>query len=160
MDKSTFLKLLFAYIASVVVVVGILSFTVDVTIKDPDGSPSLSGPVIIVPLVMVALFMVFLMIGIGIAVHRDARKRGMEAPLVWALVAGIVPYFLGLIVYLIIRKPIQALCDSCGNPLGGTESFCPHCGQSLRASCSSCDRPVHATARFCPHCGVKLAVQE
>ncbi len=165
MDKSTFLKLLFAYVVSVVLVVVILLFFgVTVTLSDPDsGTPFFGEPFVFVPLVimvMAAFFGIFLMIGIGIAVYQDAHKRSMEAPLVWALIAALGPYFLGLIVYLIIRKPIQSVCGSCAKPLGGTESFCPHCGQSLRSSCSSCERPVHASARFCPHCGAKLAVEE
>lgn len=165
MDKSTFLKLLLAYVASVVVVVVILLLVgATVNLSDPDnGAPFFDEPFVFVPLVIIVMavfFGIFLTIGIGIAVHRDARHRGMEAPLVWALIAALGPYFLGVIVYLIVRKPIQSQCGSCGKALGGIEGFCPHCGQSLQSSCSSCDRPVHATARFCPHCGAKLAVEE
>ena len=59
---------------------------------------------------------IFVWVGIGIAVYHDAKKRGME-PLLWALVATLVPYLLGLIAYLIIRHPIQSFCPSCSQPI-------------------------------------------
>jgi len=75
--------------------------------------------------VMVALVLlgIFLVIGIGIAVYHDAKHRGME-PLVWALVAALVPYFIGLIAYLVVRQPKAALCGSCGAFMTAGDSYC------------------------------------
>ncbi len=104
----------------------------------------------------VGLAMLFVWIGIGVAVYYDAKQRGME-PLVWALVATLVPYFLGLIAYLIVRHPVQVVCGICGQPFTAADIFCKNCGHAVQAKCSSCGQPAAATARFCPHCGTPLA---
>ena len=104
----------------------------------------------------VGLAVLFVWIGIGIAVYYDAKQRGME-PLLWALVAALVPYFLGLIAYLIVRHPIQVVCSVCGHPFTAADIFCRNCGRAVQAKCSACGQAAAATARFCPHCGTPLA---
>lgn len=58
-----------------------------------------------------SVFMLFLVIGIGCFVHADARRRGMN-PLLWTLFAVFEPYVIGLVVYLLTRKPFQTACPS------------------------------------------------
>lgn len=41
---------------------------------------------------------------IGVLVYRDARRQEMPAPLGWALAAALVPSFIGLVVYLVVRS--------------------------------------------------------
>ena len=52
--------------------------------------------------------MIFLLFGIplvvGILVYRDASKRVDCSPWLWALIAALVPSFIGLIIYAIIRR--------------------------------------------------------
>lgn len=52
--------------------------------------------------------MIFIAFGIplivGILVYRDANKRVDCSPWLWALVAALVPSFIGLIIYAIIRR--------------------------------------------------------
>ncbi|MBZ5500167.1 MAG: zinc ribbon domain-containing protein [Acidobacteriia bacterium] len=103
-----------------------------------------------------ALLVIFVWIGIGVIVYHDAKRRGME-PLLWALVATLIPYFLGLIAYLIVRHPIQSMCPACGQAFPVGEAFCRHCGQAVQAQCPSCGRPTAVGARFCPHCGSRMA---
>lgn len=41
---------------------------------------------------------------IGILVYRDAKKREDISPALWGLVAALAPCYIGLIVYLVIRR--------------------------------------------------------
>lgn len=108
---------------------------------------------------ILGLLLLFAWIGLGVAVYYDAKRRGME-PLVWALVAALVPYLLGLIAYLIVRHPVQVVCAFCGQPLAGTDLFCKNCGHAVQPKCSSCGQPAAADARFCPHCGTPLVAPQ
>ena len=103
----------------------------------------------------VVLFVIFVWIGVGVAVYHDAKQRGME-PLLWALVAMLVPYLLGLIAYLIVRHPLQSLCTSCRQPVSANDVYCKSCGVSLQVHCPACGRPSLPAARFCPHCGAPM----
>ena len=64
--------------------------------------------VIIIPLIFIFAF--GLPILAGVLVYRDANKRVDCSPWLWALVAALVPSFIGVIVYLIIRRdyPLKA----------------------------------------------------
>jgi len=108
-------------------------------------------------LVIGTLVLLVLFVGIGIAVfvYYDAKQRGME-PLLWALVAALVPYLLGLVAYLVFRQPIQGTCPSCRQQFAATDVFCRHCGDVVQAQCPSCRRAMSAGARFCPSCGTRL----
>lgn len=53
---------------------------------------------------------------IGVVVYRDANKRVDCSPWLWALVAALVPSFVGVVIYLIIRndyplKPADSFDD-------------------------------------------------
>lgn len=41
---------------------------------------------------------------VGVLVYRDANKRVDCSPWLWALIAALVPSFIGLIIYAIIRR--------------------------------------------------------
>ncbi len=103
----------------------------------------------------VGLTVLFVWIGVGVAVHYDAKRRGME-PLLWALVAALVPYLLGLIAYRVVRHPEQTVCAICGQPFTAADVFCRNCGHAVQVRCSSCGRPAASSARFCPNCGTPL----
>jgi hypothetical protein len=60
------------------------------------------------------LILVFLLIAplmIGIYVYKDARKINLHEPVLWAIVAGLVPLMVGLMIYLIYSS------DKRGNAL-------------------------------------------
>lgn len=56
--------------------------------------------IIIIPLV--ALLFLIAPILIGFIVYRDAVQRKVLSPLVWAIVAALVPFYIGLLLYVII----------------------------------------------------------
>lgn len=64
----------------------------------------LSSIFIILLIPVILLFSIALPILIGVCVYRDASKRVDCSPLLWALVAALVPSFIGLVIYLIIRR--------------------------------------------------------
>jgi hypothetical protein len=116
--------------------------------------PMVAGPIFFLVGALILLF-IFTWIGIGVAVYYDAKRRGME-PLLWALVATLIPYLLGLIAYLIVRHPVQSLCASCSQPYTPNDVYCKHCGTAVQAQCPSCGRPATSAARFCPQCGARM----
>lgn len=85
----------------------------------------------------------------------DARRRGMS-PVLWTLVAILVPNALGMILYFILRQPIRCACPECGSFVQSGFNFCPHCSHKLSSSCSKCQHMVSATDVYCPYCGTPL----
>lgn len=104
---------------------------------------------------VIFLAVIFFLIGLGSYVHHDARARGMQ-PVLWALIAVFGPYFVGLIIYLIVRSPLPARCTSCGALSPMSSTFCPQCGRPLQRRCGSCNVAVEAQHRFCQACGAAL----
>lgn len=109
----------------------------------------------------ILLFVVLgLWIALGVYVWRDAGRRGMNRGL-WTVVVLLVPYFLGLIIYLLARSPqAEYRCGQCGQPVRLEFDRCPYCGVRLRGSCPSCGQSVEADWKLCPHCGQPLAEQD
>jgi membrane protease YdiL (CAAX protease family) len=103
------------------------------------------------------LAMIFCVIALGRYVYVDSRRRGMD-PLLWTFVAIFVPYFLGLVAYLVIRKPLPPECPACRGAVPQEVAFCPHCGQALKHQCGTCQAPVAGGYRFCPSCGAAVPV--
>ena len=95
---------------------------------------------------MIVLAIIFcLPILVGVYVYRDAVRRNMSAGL-WALAAALVPAFIGLIVYLLVRSEYADLrCPRGAAPVAADFAVCPKCGAK-----------VSPGAKFCPECGAKL----
>lgn len=166
MEKKTFLKLIIGYLVTTVlsVVFFIISnkrglFIVrgsESTREVSAFSDAISVGFFIFAL-LIFIFLIFLLIGIGIYVHRDAKKRGMN-PILWTLIAIFVPYFIGLIIYLVVRKPEIKTCPECGKeiPPDLDLAFCPNCGYQLKLICPNCQKNVPNDVKFCPYCGSPL----
>jgi len=60
---------------------------------------------------VVFLFLLIAPLLIGIYVYNDARKIRLHEPVLWAIVAGMVPLCVGLMIYLIYTS------DKRGNAL-------------------------------------------
>jgi hypothetical protein len=60
-------------------------------------------------------------------VYGDARRRNMP-PVLWTLVAFLVPNLLGFLLYFVLRKPIATPCPQCGQPISADQRFCSWCG--------------------------------
>lgn len=66
-------------------------------------------------------------------VHADARRRAMQ-PVLWTLIALLVPNLLGFLLYFALRRPITIPCPKCGHPIGMEQRFCAWCGYDRTAS--------------------------
>jgi RNA polymerase subunit RPABC4/transcription elongation factor Spt4 len=88
----------------------------------------------------------------------DAKRRGMN-PVLWELVAFLVPYLIGIALYFVVREPLPFNCPRCGRTLTAQFNFCPACQFNLRPSCPQCRGTLHPGDRFCPHCGFTLQTE-
>jgi RNA polymerase subunit RPABC4/transcription elongation factor Spt4 len=156
MNKRTLAILIAGYtLALMALWGGLIHFYTSHTAMFQSASDRHPGVLIMLMMMgILAVFMLILVVGIGCYVHADARKRGMN-PLPWTLIAVFVPYFIGLIVYLLTRKPLQTGCPSCGMIIAEEAAFCPQCGHALRRQCPACQAMLDSAHRFCPKCGAK-----
>ena len=60
-------------------------------------------------------------------IYADARQRLMR-PVLWVLVAIMVPHLLGFLLYFVLRQPIAAPCTHCGQVFPASQRFCSWCG--------------------------------
>ena len=89
-------------------------------------------------------------------VNGDARRRGMR-PVIWTLIAALVPNGIGFLAYFLMREPLLRRCGSCGATARRELAFCPQCGTALTVGCPACRRPIEPGWSHCAHCGVSLA---
>ena len=88
-------------------------------------------------------------------VNRDSKRRGMS-PVLWTLVAVLIPNALGILLYFVLRQPLQSVCPQCSNAVQGGFNFCPRCSYKLSPSCPQCHRLVGVMDVYCPYCGTAL----
>ena len=109
-----------------------------------------------IPAMIVLALIIILPFIVGFFVYRDARQRDMNA-LLWAFVAALVPAFIGLIIYFLVRGNYANLrCPQCGTPVKESFTVCPKCGAKLRPSCPNCKAPVESDWKVCPLCTTPL----
>ena len=88
-------------------------------------------------------------------INRDAKRRGMS-PVLWTIVAVIIPNALGIILYFILRQPLRSACPQCGNAVQTGFNFCPRCSFKLSPTCPQCQRVIGLNDVYCPYCGTSL----
>jgi hypothetical protein len=94
-------------------------------------------------------------IGMWIYIYRDSGLRGMNQA-VWTLIAIFTPNLLGIVIYLILRKPLLVACPGCRAQVEPHLIHCPHCGHILKRKCSGCSAVVEAGFRYCGTCGAQV----
>ena len=107
--------------------------------------------------IIIVLFFVVLGLAIpfaiGFFVYQDAKKRGMDA-ILWALVAALVPSFIGLIIYFVERSNHSGvICYGCGIQVPPGYVNCPRCGVQVKPVCPTCGRPLEKGWNVCTNCG-------
>ena len=117
----------------------------------------MSVMIVMIPIIILAVLLcIALPIFLGVFVYSDAKLRHME-PLLWALIAVLAPSFIGLIIYLVVRRDhIVLSCPSCGSDVQESFVSCPNCGQKLTASCGKCGTPLRPEWKLCPQCGTEI----
>jgi hypothetical protein len=138
-----------------------------------------SGTWTIVRNVGVLLVLVF-WIAIAVWVYKDARRR-IEDPwlVVMATLIGLIPPFIGALVYLLLRPPeyleearereleIRAMedrlatrnlhCPVCRAQVEANFLVCPVCTTKLKQACVNCKAPLEALWQVCPFCETPVA---
>lgn len=158
MNRKTLVALLVAFGGTLIMAWSILAVVMTRGNVHFARHDAVMGPVVLTIAASFLVLWLFLAIGVGIFVYRDARQRGME-PVLWTLVALLIPYFVGLVVYLVVRKPRVALCPACGSALPEGAAYCAQCGAALAPTCPRCNSGVPAGAAYCPACGAPMTVQ-
>jgi len=122
--------------------------------RRPDAPPAWARPLLgfAVGLVL-GCFLLF----IGY-INRDAKRRGMS-PVLWTIVAVLIPNALGIILYFVLRQPLRSACPQCGSAVQIEFNFCPRCNYKLSPSCPRCQRIVGVGDEYCPYCGTSLRTQ-
>jgi hypothetical protein len=108
-------------------------------------------------------------------VYKDARRRIEDPVLVgMATILGLIPPFIGPIVYMFFRPPeylddvrereleIKAMeerlarrelhCPVCRAEVEPQFLVCPVCTTKLKQACVSCKSPLEALWQICPYC--------
>ena len=89
-----------------------------------------------IPAMIVLALIIILPFIVGFFVYRDARQRDLNA-LLWAFVAALVPVFMGLIIYFLVRgNYANVRSPQCGTTVQESFTECPKCGDKLRPSCT------------------------
>ncbi len=90
-------------------------------------------------------------------VYLDAKGRGMESPVRWAILA-FISLFIGLAVYLLLRpeEGVRGTCPRCGRTVN-EDRFCPYCGSpATQEFCPKCGYPARSEWTYCPNCQTAL----
>ncbi len=124
-------------------------------------------------------FLVVFWLATAFWVYKDARRRIEDPWLVaMATLLGLVPPFLGPIIYLFFRPPeylddvrereleIRAMeerlirrdlhCPVCRAQVEATFLVCPVCTTRLKQACASCATPLEALWQICPYCATPV----
>lgn len=82
-------------------------------------------------------------------VYADARRRAMQ-PVLWTLVAALVPNLLGFLLYFAMRRPITTPCVRCGHGMEADVRFCSWCGHDRLTGAMSTPAAPTPTAPGAP----------
>jgi hypothetical protein len=138
-----------------------------------------SSGVTVVRNVAIVLAVVF-WLALAYWVHKDARRRIRDRFLRFvANLLGLVPPFVGPVVYLLFRPAetiadvrsrdaeLQALeqqlahdrpvCPLCTSPIEPDYLACPVCTTMLREPCPACRAPLEPLWQICPYCAASPA---
>jgi RNA polymerase subunit RPABC4/transcription elongation factor Spt4 len=145
---------LWAWMLAVIAFVG-LQFASNVVLARASGAPPAWARALLGLGMGLLLGSLLLLIGY---INRDAKRRGMS-PVLWTIMAVIIPNALGIILYFLLRQPLGSTCPQCGNAVQTGFNFCPRCNHKLGPSCPQCQRLVGVNDIYCPYCGTSLRDQ-
>ena len=125
-------------------------------------------------------FLAVFWLSVGYWVYKDARRRIDDPWLVaMAVLLGLIPPFLGAIIYMLFRPPeyldevrereleIRAMeerlrtqdlrCPVCRAEIDSGYLVCPVCTTRLKQACTGCNAPLEPLWRACPYCETPVA---
>ncbi|MBR1866923.1 MAG: hypothetical protein IJ801_10550 [Lachnospiraceae bacterium] len=87
--------------------------------------------IVVILAALVTIAVIALTVLLGVWTYRDAKSKGMNGVL-WTAVVLLVPSFIGLIIYLIVRNENHKVtCSHCNADVSGKSRYCSNCGQPL-----------------------------
>jgi hypothetical protein len=124
---------------------------------------------------LLLFFVAVFWLAVAYWVYKDARRRIEDPWLVaMATVLGVVPPFVGALVYMLFRPPeyledvrereleIKAMeerlsrrdlhCPVCRAEVDPVFLVCPVCTTKLKQACVNCKAPLEALWQICPYC--------
>ncbi len=124
---------------------------------------------------LLIFFGVVFWLSVAYWVYKDAKRRIEDPWLVaMATLVGLVPPFIGALIYLLLRPPeyladvrereleVRAMeerlatrdlhCPVCRAKVEANFLVCPVCTTRLRQSCRTCKQPLEALWQVCPYC--------
>ncbi|MEA1975931.1 MAG: zinc ribbon domain-containing protein [Bacillota bacterium] len=102
--------------------------------------------------ILVVVFFLLIKLIMSIYAYSDSKKRNMQA-IMWMLLVLLIPNYIGLIIYLIVRQNDDYLnCPNCGFKVKRSFKICPSCNQPLTKICPSCKKIVKEDWNVCPYC--------
>jgi len=151
-QESSFKYVFFALAVMAVVLIAGLIVSGYSSLRDVHDLVPIVSPMTSMAMLMALLVAAFLIAAaIASYVYHDARKRGLD-PWLWATVAAFIPYFIGLIIYLVMRKSARHRCAKCGRSLQSDFSNCPYCGEPATLKCGKCGLAIAPDWKVCPRC--------
>lgn len=87
-------------------------------------------------------------------IYADAKRRRMKH-VMWAWLA-LIPYFVGVILYFILRSPLPTPCPKCAVDVDQAFAFCPGCGAAVNPTCAGCGKSLQREWANCPYCGADV----
>lgn len=104
-------------------------------------------------IVAVLLLVIIVPLLVGTYVYQDAKRRAMS-PWAWVAITVLAPGFIGLVIYLLVRKNYGDLqCPRCEATVEASYMLCPNCGARFKHSCPGCGITVETGWKLCPGCG-------
>ncbi len=124
---------------------------------------------------LLLFFVVVFWLAVAYWVYKDARRRIADPWLVaMATLLGLVPPFLGAVIYMFFRPPeyladvrereleIKEMeerlgrhdlqCPVCRAEVDPTFLVCPVCTTKLKQACAGCQAPLETLWQICPYC--------
>ena len=139
------------------------------------------GSIVLGVVVAAVIYVVVLWLALAFYVMRDAHRRSSSPTFhMTARVLGLLPPFLGPLVYLVLRPPrtleeertlaleAQALlepptdgvmsrpCPTCGREIEQEFIVCPYCRTQFARRCINCDRSLRLGWSLCPYCATEV----
>jgi RNA polymerase subunit RPABC4/transcription elongation factor Spt4 len=139
------------------------------------------GTIVVGVVVAAVIYVIVLWLALAFYVMRDAHRRSASPAFhMAARVLGLIPPFLGPLVYLVLRPPrtieeertlaleehalleppsdgvVSRPCPTCGREIEQEFIVCPYCRTQFARRCVNCDRSLRLGWSLCPYCATEV----